>query len=29
MTPTEFGRFVADDAEKWGSVVKFSSAKGN
>jgi tripartite-type tricarboxylate transporter receptor subunit TctC len=27
MTPAEFGKFIADEAEKWGRVVKFSGAK--
>jgi tripartite-type tricarboxylate transporter receptor subunit TctC len=27
MTPTEFGKFIADETEKWGRVVKFSGAK--
>jgi tripartite-type tricarboxylate transporter receptor subunit TctC len=26
-SPVEFGRFVADETEKWGKVVKFSGAK--
>ena len=29
MPAAEFGTFVADDAEKWGRVVKFSGAKGD
>jgi len=29
MTPAEFGKFVAEDTEKWGKVVKFSGAKVN
>jgi tripartite-type tricarboxylate transporter receptor subunit TctC len=27
VTPAEFGRFLADETEKWGQVVKFSGAK--
>jgi tripartite-type tricarboxylate transporter receptor subunit TctC len=27
MTPNEFGKFIADETEKWGKVVKFSGAK--
>ena len=26
-TPGEFGKFVADEIEKWGKVVKLSGAK--
>ena len=26
-TPGEFGKFIADETEKWGKVVKFSGAK--
>jgi len=27
MTPGEFGKFIADETEKWAKVVKFSGAK--
>jgi tripartite-type tricarboxylate transporter receptor subunit TctC len=27
MTPAEFGKFVADEIEKWGKVVKFAGIK--
>ena len=27
MTPAEFGKFIADETEKWAKVVKFSGAK--
>jgi hypothetical protein len=27
MTPGEFGRFVVDETEKWGKVVRFAGAK--
>jgi len=27
MTPVEFGKFVADETEKWGKVVKFADIK--
>ncbi len=29
MTPSEFGKFLADETEKWAKVVKFSGAKAN
>ncbi len=27
VSPAEFGRFMADETEKWGKVIKFSGAK--
>jgi tripartite-type tricarboxylate transporter receptor subunit TctC len=27
MSPTEFGKFIADETEKWGKVVKFAGLK--
>ena len=29
MTPAEFGKFVADESEKWAKAVKFAGAKVN
>jgi tripartite-type tricarboxylate transporter receptor subunit TctC len=29
LSPSEFGKFVADDTEKWSKVVKFSGAKAD
>jgi hypothetical protein len=26
-TPADFGRFIADETEKWAKVVKFSGAR--
>jgi len=26
-TPADFGKFIADEIEKWAKVVKFSDAK--
>ena len=26
-SPTDFGKLIADETEKWGKVVKFSGAK--
>jgi hypothetical protein len=26
-TPADFGRFMAEEIEKWGKVVKFAGAK--
>ena len=27
MTPTEFGKFFVEDAEKWGSVIRAANIK--
>jgi len=27
MTPSEFGKFVADESEKWGKVVRAANIK--
>jgi hypothetical protein len=27
MTPAEFGKFLADETDKWAKVIKFSGAK--
>jgi hypothetical protein len=27
LSPAAFGKFVADETEKWSKVVKFSGAK--
>jgi hypothetical protein len=29
MTPAGFGRFIAEETEKWGKVVKFAGIKVN
>jgi hypothetical protein len=26
-SPSEFGKFIADETEKWGKVVKFAGIK--
>jgi len=26
-SPTDFGKLIADETEKWGKVVKFTGAK--
>jgi tripartite-type tricarboxylate transporter receptor subunit TctC len=27
MTPVEFGKFIADEAEKWGKVIRAANIK--
>ena len=27
MTPAEFGKFIAEETEKWGKVIKFAGIK--
>jgi tripartite-type tricarboxylate transporter receptor subunit TctC len=27
MTPAEFGKFVADETEKWGKVIRAANMK--
>jgi hypothetical protein len=27
LSPADFGKFIADETEKWAKVVKFSGAK--
>jgi hypothetical protein len=29
MTPSGFGKFIADETEKWGRVVKFAGIKAD
>jgi tripartite-type tricarboxylate transporter receptor subunit TctC len=29
MTPEEFGKFIADETEKWGKVIKFAGIKAD
>ena len=29
MTPAEFGKFIADEVEKWAKVIKFAGIKAN
>jgi len=28
-SPAEFGKFIADEAEKWGKVVRFANIKSD
>ena len=27
LSPADFGKFIADETEKWGKVVKFAGSK--
>jgi len=27
MSPTDFGKLIAEEAEKWGKVIKFAGIK--
>jgi tripartite-type tricarboxylate transporter receptor subunit TctC len=27
MTPSEFGKFISDETEKWAKVIKFANIK--
>jgi len=27
MTPTDFGKFIADETEKWGKVIRAANIK--
>jgi hypothetical protein len=27
MTPTDFGKFIADETEKWGKVIRAENIK--
>jgi hypothetical protein len=29
MTPPEFGKFIADETDKWSKVIKFAGIKRN
>jgi hypothetical protein len=29
MTPAAFGKFIADETEKWGKVVRFADIKAD
>ena len=29
LSPAQFGKFIADDTEKWAKVVKFAGTKAN
>lgn len=29
MMPADFGKFIADETEKWGKVVKFAGLKAD
>jgi hypothetical protein len=29
LSPADFGKFIADETEKWGKVVKFTRIKAD
>jgi tripartite-type tricarboxylate transporter receptor subunit TctC len=29
MTPADFGKFIADEIEKWAKVIKFAGVKAD
>jgi tripartite-type tricarboxylate transporter receptor subunit TctC len=29
MTPTDFGKFIADETEKWGKVIRAANIKAD
>jgi hypothetical protein len=29
MTPADFGKFIADEIEKWAKVIKFAGIKAD
>jgi hypothetical protein len=29
MTPTEFGKLIADETEKWGKVIRVANIKAD
>jgi len=29
LSPSDFGKFIADETEKWAKVIKFAGAKAD